>query len=59
MAFGTIYVGPLLFAFISRHPQSRLALDLDDQIADLSGEGYDLGIRIRQLRDYHLSRLAN
>lgn len=54
MTFGTTYLGPVLFSFISHHPQLSLALDLDDRIIDLSGEGYDLGIRIGRLRDSSL-----
>lgn len=54
MTFGTIYLGPILFSFISRYPQLGLALELNDQITDLSGEGYDLGIRVGRLRDSSL-----
>lgn len=54
MTFGVKYLGPVLFAFISHHPQLALALELNDQITDLSGEGYDLGIRIGRLRDSSL-----
>lgn len=54
MTFGTLHLGPILFSFISRYPQLRLALDLDDRITDLPGEGYDLGIRIGRLRDSSL-----
>ena len=31
-----------------------LALDLDDRVTDLTGEGYDLGVRIGRLRDSSL-----
>jgi DNA-binding transcriptional LysR family regulator len=54
MTLGTAYLGPILFSFISRHPQLELALDLDDRVTDLPGEGYDLGIRIGRLRDSSL-----
>ncbi len=54
MTFGTMYLGPILFSFISRYPQLRLALDLDDRITDLLGKGYNLGIRIGRLRDSSL-----
>lgn len=54
MTFGTLYLGPILFAFISRHPRLGLALDLDDRITDLPGEGYDLGVRIGRLHDSSL-----
>lgn len=55
MTFGTTYLGPILFAFISRHPRLGLALDLDDRITDLPGEGYDLGVRIGRLHDSSLA----
>lgn len=51
MSFGTSYLGPILFSFIDYYPRLELALELNDQITDLSGEGYDLGIRIGRLRD--------
>lgn len=54
MTFGTTYLGPILFSFISHYPRLALALELNDQITDLSGEGYDLGIRIGRLRDSSL-----
>ncbi len=54
MTFGVKYLGPVLFSFISSHPRLSLALELNDQITDLSGEGYDLGIRIGRLRDSSL-----
>jgi DNA-binding transcriptional LysR family regulator len=55
MTFGTTDLGPILFAFISRHPRLGLALDLDDRITDLPGEGYDLGVRIGRLHDSSLA----
>jgi DNA-binding transcriptional LysR family regulator len=54
MSFGTMYLGPILFPFLVRHPRLELALELDDRMLDLLGEGYDLGIRIGRLRDSSL-----
>ncbi|MDC8445370.1 MAG: LysR family transcriptional regulator [Nitrosomonas sp.] len=54
VTLGTKYLGPVLFAFTSNHPKLSLALELNDQITDLSREGYDLGFRIGQLRDSSL-----
>lgn len=54
MTFGTTYLGPALFAFIHHQPRLALALELNDQVIDLSAEGYDLGIRIGRLRDSSL-----
>jgi DNA-binding transcriptional LysR family regulator len=54
MSFGTMYFGPILFSFIARHPRLDLALNFDDRIIDLLGEGYDLAIRIARLPDSSL-----
>jgi DNA-binding transcriptional LysR family regulator len=54
MTFGTTYLGPILFSFINRYPRLELALELNDQITDLSGGGFDLGVRIGRLRDSSL-----
>ncbi len=54
MSFGTMYLGPLLFPFLSRHPRLEVALNLDDRRVDILGEGYDLAIRITRLRDSSL-----
>jgi DNA-binding transcriptional LysR family regulator len=54
MTFGTTYLGPVLFSFISDYPRLGLVLDLDDRSIDLPGEGYDLGIRIGRLHDSSL-----
>lgn len=51
MSFGTLYLGPVLFDFARRHPRLALALDLDDRMVDLVGQGYDLAIRITRPRD--------
>lgn len=51
MTFGIKYLGRILLAFISHHPQLALALELNDQLVDLSSEGYDLGICIGRLCD--------
>ena len=51
MSFGTLYLGPVLFDFAGRHPRLALALDLDDRMVDLVGEGYDVAIRITRPRD--------
>jgi len=50
-AFGSQYISPLLPEFLERHPRVRLSVHLDDQIVDLVGSGFDLGIRIGALGD--------
>jgi len=51
MTFGTVYLGPLLFAFMNEHPQLEVTLDLSDRQVDILTEGYDLGVRIGRLSD--------
>lgn len=54
ITFGTQYLGPLLFDFMEQHPRLSLILELNDQIIDLSSEGYDLGICIGKMADSSL-----
>jgi len=58
MTFGTQYLGPLLFAFMRRHPGLDLTLDLDDRHVDLLVGGFDLGVRIGRLHDSSLMARA-
>jgi len=58
MTFGTQYLGPLLFAFMRRHPRLELTLDLDDRYTDLLAGGFDLGVRIGRLHDSSLMARA-
>ncbi len=48
-AFGRQYLSPRLPGFLARHPNLKLAMDLNDQIQDLVGEGFDVAIRIGQV----------
>jgi DNA-binding transcriptional LysR family regulator len=50
-AFGSQYISPLLPEFLARHPRLKLSVNLDDQIVDLVGSGFDLGIRVGALDD--------
>jgi DNA-binding transcriptional LysR family regulator len=45
-SFGRMHVAPHLKAFLDRHPQVALRLDLSDAYVDLVGERYDLAIRV-------------
>jgi DNA-binding transcriptional LysR family regulator len=49
-----MYLGPLLFPLLSRHPRLEVALSFDDRAVDMLVEGYDLGIRIGRLQDSSL-----
>lgn len=53
-SFGNLYLSPLLPAFMAAYPDVKLSMSLDDQLLDLAGEGYDLGIRIGLLPDSSL-----
>jgi len=44
--FGRAFISPLLPDFLSRYPQLKVEIELDNQIVDLSSENVDLGIRI-------------
>ncbi|WP_444931349.1 LysR family transcriptional regulator [Microbulbifer sp. SSSA002] len=44
-ALGQFWLAPRLAQFTSRYPDIRLDLILDDQLRDLTGEGFDLALR--------------
>ena len=50
-AFGGQYISPLLPEFLAQHPRVKLSVNLNDQILDLVGSGFDLGIRVGALGD--------
>ena len=54
VSFGTLYLGRLLWPFLLRHPGLEIAIDLDDRVVDLLGQGYDVGIRVGRLPDSSL-----
>ncbi len=49
--FGRLHVAPHALGFQQRFPNLKLAFNLTDSVVDLVGEGYDLGIRIGEVRD--------
>ncbi|HET9032839.1 MAG TPA: LysR substrate-binding domain-containing protein [Dokdonella sp.] len=54
MTFATMHLGPLIPAFMQRHPQVSVELELNDRAVDLIGEGYDMAVRIGALADSSL-----
>lgn len=50
-SFGRQYISPLLPAFLALHPRVKLSVNLNDQMLDLVGSGFDLGIRVGALGD--------
>lgn len=53
-AFGRLHIAPLVPEFLRRYPELRLTLHLSDGIVDLIDEGYDLAIRIGDMKDSNL-----
>jgi DNA-binding transcriptional LysR family regulator len=49
--FGQLHVLPVVTAFLVRHPQVDVRLDLLDRVVSLADEGIDLGVRIGALPD--------
>jgi DNA-binding transcriptional LysR family regulator len=52
--FTTHCLAPVLGQFLKRHPAVTLSIDTDDRIVDLVRDGYDLAIRVADLRDSSL-----
>jgi DNA-binding transcriptional LysR family regulator len=50
-SFGQQYISPLLPEFLALHPRVKLSVNLNDQILDLVGSGFDLGLRVGALGD--------
>lgn len=50
-SFGRLWVAPLLPAFLEQHPGVRVEAHYADHFVDLVGEGFDVAIRLGQLRD--------
>lgn len=53
-SFGRLYISPLLAEFQSLHPDVNFVAHLSDEVVDLVKGGYDLAIRIGNLKDSSL-----
>lgn len=51
MSFGTLHLTPIVARFAAAYPELRLRMDYDDRARDLAREGFDIAIRIGQMRD--------
>lgn len=51
MSFGIHHLGPVIAAFARAHPSLEIVLDYDDQMTDLGRAGFDVGLRIGNLKD--------
>jgi len=60
MSFGVLHVAPALADFMTRYPEIVVDMTLNDRVADLVEEGFDLAVRIARLPDSSLiaKRLA-
>lgn len=54
MSFGIRHMGPVIAGFARAHPELEIVLDYGDQIVDLGRSGFDVGLRIGQLKDSNL-----
>ncbi len=54
MAYGISHVAPNLRGYMDRYPEVEVDLTLNDRVVDLVDEGYDMAIRIGELRDSSL-----
>lgn len=52
--FGHKYITPLIPKFMIRHPHLHLSLDMSDSMADIIDDGYDLAVRIGNMKDCNL-----
>ncbi|WP_374675308.1 LysR family transcriptional regulator [Ideonella sp.] len=55
--FGRRHLAPLVPAFLGRHPDVSLSLNLSDRVVDLVNEGYDCAVRVGDLPDSSLLSL--
>ncbi|MEO1093108.1 MAG: LysR family transcriptional regulator [Pseudomonadota bacterium] len=55
MSFGLSHLAPLLPGLLRTYPELQVDLTLNDRIVDLIDEGFDVAIRIGQLRDSSLT----
>ncbi|MEW7006983.1 MULTISPECIES: LysR family transcriptional regulator [unclassified Lentilitoribacter] len=53
-SFGRMHIAPHLKAFFEQNSDIQINLNLHDDMTDIVGEGYDLAIRIAELKDSSL-----
>lgn len=51
MSFGVLHLAPIIAQFAGLHPELEIRIDFDDRSRDLLHDGFDLAIRIGELRD--------
>ena len=50
ITYGTRVLAPLIAAFVARHAEVRIDIELSDRTVDLVDEGFDLAVRIGAIR---------
>ncbi|SAK53203.1 LysR family transcriptional regulator [Caballeronia ptereochthonis] len=51
LAFGQLCAAPVLMDLVQAHPQLQIDMSFTDRMVDLVDEGFDLAVRIGELRD--------
>lgn len=51
MSFGRMYVAPVIPDFLRRYPKISLELVMDDEFTDLIADGFDIALRLGDLKD--------
>lgn len=51
LSFGLLHLGPAIDLFIKQHPQLSIHMDFSDRQVDIVEEGFDVALRIAELRD--------
>jgi len=54
LSFGVMHLGPAIIEFQKQHPKLSFDINFNDRQIDLIQEGFDLGIRIADLKDSSL-----
>lgn len=54
VAYGERFIVPIVNAFMSRHPQLKVEIELTNRTVDIVQEGYDLAIRLGRLQESRL-----
>ncbi|WP_437997055.1 LysR family transcriptional regulator [Sorangium sp. So ce185] len=55
--FGRMFVAPIVFDFLARHPRVSARTLLLDRVVDMLDEGIDVAVRIAHLRDSSLTAI--
>lgn len=54
MSFGHLHIAPAIPDFLTRYPEVRVDMTMNDRFVDLIDEGFDVAIRIARLTDSSL-----